>query len=202
MTKQHNGASEPTGKLLEIGPGASPLPGFITVDIDPARKPDYLADAAQRLPFADNTFSLVFASHVLEHLPWYQSLDVLREWVRVLQPGGALEIWVPDGLRICQALVATEEKGSVEGMRQDGWFRYNPAHDPYLWANGRIYTYGDGRGTTDHPNWHRALFTPRHLQSCLQQAGLRQIRRLSGAERRGRGHGWIELGAIGYKASA
>ena len=41
----------------------------------------------------DNTFATVYASHVLEHL---QSPDIaLKNWFRILQPGGHLIIAVP-----------------------------------------------------------------------------------------------------------
>ena len=62
---------------------------------------DYVYDAGKPLPFEDNTFDLVYASHVLEHIPWYKVEEVVKEWVRILKPGGVLEVWVPDGLKIC-----------------------------------------------------------------------------------------------------
>src|SRR5207247_2606264 len=145
---------------LEIGPGNQRLPGFESLNIVPGIRVDYIADAARGLPFPDNTFDLIYASHILEHIPWFQSLDTLKGWVRALKPSGALEIWVPDGLKICQTLVRFEEE-AVNGIEQDGWYFSNPEHEPCKWAAGRLYTYGDGTGRPDHPNWHRSLFTPR-----------------------------------------
>jgi ubiquinone/menaquinone biosynthesis C-methylase UbiE len=51
-----------------------------------------IEDAAN-LSFADNSFDRVIAAHVLEHL--YQPHVVLREWVRVLKPGGVLTLVLP-----------------------------------------------------------------------------------------------------------
>ena len=48
---------------------------------------------ATRLSFADNQFDRVIAAHVLEHL--YKPHEVLREWVRVLKPGGVLSLVLP-----------------------------------------------------------------------------------------------------------
>ena len=48
---------------------------------------------ATRLSFADNTFERLIAAHVLEHLT--HPHQVLREWVRVLKPGGVLSILLP-----------------------------------------------------------------------------------------------------------
>lgn len=185
-------------RKLEIGPGAHPIPGFETLNIVAGRWVDYVADAAKPLPFADETFELIYASHILEHVPWYQSLDVLKEWVRILQRGGALEIWVPDGLKICRAFVAAEDQND-RAFEEDGWFKFNPRHDPCLWASGRVFTYGDGDGNPRSPNWHRALFSRRYLQSLLQQAGLVDVRPLQPEQVRGADHGWINMGMRGIK---
>ena len=90
--------------MLEIGAGPQRIPGFETLDIVGGKHVDYVWDASKRLPFKDNTFKLIYGSHVLEHIPWYQTENVLTEWVRILNAGGRLEIWVPDALKICKAL--------------------------------------------------------------------------------------------------
>lgn len=46
-----------------------------------------------RLEFADNSFDLVIASDVLEHIE--DEATALREWHRVLRPGGQLLVFVP-----------------------------------------------------------------------------------------------------------
>ncbi|HXG47022.1 MAG TPA: methyltransferase domain-containing protein [Methylomirabilota bacterium] len=188
-------------RRLEIGPGSRRIPGFETLNIVPGPGVDYVADAARRLPFPDGTFDLIYASHILEHIPWYQTLATLREWTRTLKPGGALEVWVPDGLKICETLVRFEREG-INEIERDGWYRFNPEQDPCKWAAGRLYTYGDGSGRLDHPNWHRSLFTPRYLHLLLQRAGLIEIRPLSRAEVRGADHGWINLGYRGVRPPA
>jgi len=164
--------------MLELGHGQQRIPGFETLDIVNSRHTDYIRDATKALPFENNAFDLVYASHILEHVPWYQTERVLREWVRILKPGGRLEIWVPDGLKVCKALVDFELHG-VNYIDKDGWYRFNPEKDPYKWAAGRIFTYGDGTGDPGHSNWHRALFTPRYLRSLFNKAGLRDIREMT-----------------------
>jgi len=144
-------------RYLEIGPGNSRLPGFETLDIIGGRNVDYVYDAAKPLPFEDDTFDLVYASHVLEHIPWYKTEEVLKEWARILKPGGVLEVWVPDGLKICKALLEYELNGAKEAMELDGWYKFNPRKDLYLWVNGRLFTYGDGTGNPKSSNWHRAI---------------------------------------------
>ncbi|HEV8441089.1 MAG TPA: methyltransferase domain-containing protein, partial [Methylomirabilota bacterium] len=92
----HN-AGKP-GRMLEIGPGRKRNPGFETLNIVGGYHVNYVLDARSKLPFKDETFELLYASHILEHIPWYQTDATLKEWTRVLRPGGKLQIWVPDGL--------------------------------------------------------------------------------------------------------
>ena len=48
----------------------------------------------------ENSCELIFASHVLEHLSFYDARHVLRNFFRILKPGGTLRIIVPD-LEVC-----------------------------------------------------------------------------------------------------
>ena len=187
-----------TGRRLEIGPGQFPLEGFETLNIHAGRWTDYVRDAAGALPFDDGTFELVYASHVLEHVPWYQTAGTLAEWVRILAPGGALEIWVPDGLKIARAFVDAETNGH-DCFADDPWTKLNDEKDPCKWAAGRLFTYGDDDGNPASPNWHRALFSPRYLRKCLADAGLIDVRLMEPSEVRGADHGWINLGMRGVK---
>jgi len=188
-------------RRLELGPGDQPLQGFESLNISWTGREDYVLDASKPLPFCDGEYDLIYASHILEHIPWYQTNSVIQEWIRILAPGGTIEIWVPDGLKICRALVDFEEQGN-NYIEKDGWYRLNPTKDPAIWAAGRLFTYGDGLGSTDHPNWHRALFTPRLLHLVLTRAGLTDVRRLQSSDVRGHDHGWINLGMAGDKPSA
>lgn len=45
------------------------------------------------LAYPDNTFDRIVATHVLEHI--YQPHLVLKEWLRVLKPGGVLSVLIP-----------------------------------------------------------------------------------------------------------
>lgn len=49
-----------------------------------------------KLPFPDNTFDIVYASHVIEHVKRNDVESVLSEWVRVTKPGGIVRIATPD----------------------------------------------------------------------------------------------------------
>ncbi|MCE5209981.1 MAG: methyltransferase domain-containing protein [Deltaproteobacteria bacterium] len=185
-------------RCLEIGCGEKRIEGFQTLNIIAGPNVDYVSDASKPLPFDNNTFDIIYSSHALEHIPWYQTEEALIEWVRILKPKGVLEIWVPNGLKICQALI-TAELGVANITNLDGWYKFNPRKDPCVWAAGRIFTYGDGTGNPDNPNWHRAIFTPRYLKEIFGRIGLLNIKEMDHTEVRGYDHGWINLGIKGTK---
>lgn len=60
----------------------------------PAKGLIQLRGHADKLPFDDGSLDFLYSSHLLEdYLDW---LPVLKEWTRVLKPGGKLIILVPD----------------------------------------------------------------------------------------------------------
>jgi len=190
-----NKNSKKTDRWLEIGPGSKRIPGFETLNIVWDWHVDYVADASGKLPFPDSIFDLVYASHILEHIPWYQVQDVLNEWVRLLKPGGRIEIWVPDAYKICKLLVDIEnDKDRPEW--HDGWRPFNDEDDPYKWVSGRLL-YGAKR---EYPSWHLSLITPNYLKNLFEASGLIENRALGQTEYRGYvDHGWINLGMTGTK---
>lgn len=53
-------------------------------------------DVRKPLPWANGTFTAVYASHVLEHLYLGEAQRLLKECYRVLKPGGVVRMVVPD----------------------------------------------------------------------------------------------------------
>jgi len=93
------GVVKGTKKILDIGAGTSPYQTdegeVVTFDARADTNPDYRGDA-RRLPFADGQFDVVHSSHTLEHFGRHEADDVLDEWCRVLRPGGALKLVLPN----------------------------------------------------------------------------------------------------------
>ena len=81
--------------VLEIGGGRVThnhsyediFPNRHTVDIDPARQPDTIADA-HSLPLTDSSFEFILCTEVLEHL--HTPTQAISEMQRVLKPEGVL----------------------------------------------------------------------------------------------------------------
>ncbi|HIG21937.1 class I SAM-dependent methyltransferase [Henriciella sp.] len=181
-------------RMLDIGPGATRISGFETLNVTFGKNVDYLADASTRIPFPDRTFVLVHASHVLEHIPWYHLEDTVSEWVRVLEKGGKLEIWVPNGYKLAKFLVDIENNVEREEWK-DGWRPRSMGEDPYQWLNGRLL-YGV---RSDYPSWHQAILTPKSLMKLMEKAGLHELQIMDESEVRSVPHGWINLGIRGTK---
>ncbi len=79
---------------LNLGAGIDKKEGYINVDWSPLTQPDVVLDLNSfPYPFSDNTFELIEAFHLLEHLE--KPFSVMRELHRILKPGGQLHIKVP-----------------------------------------------------------------------------------------------------------
>lgn len=84
---------------LNIGAGATSLPGFENVDVKEGRQ-------AFPLEVANESVDEIYASHVLEHFPYEQSEAILKDWASKLKPGGRMKIAVPDIRKIAAGIVA------------------------------------------------------------------------------------------------
>ena len=173
-----------TVKALEIGPGRNPTnKQWETMDM--VGNPTYLHDVRNLpLPLDSNIYDLIYMSHILEHVPWFQTQKLLKELLRILKTGGTIEVWVPDFEKIVQAYIR-QKPG-------DPWRRNNPNGDFMLWINGRIFTYGPGE-----ENWHRAVFDESSLRQHLKDVGFKFTQRLT--KPRGYDHGPINLGVAAVK---
>ncbi|CCE25358.1 MULTISPECIES: class I SAM-dependent methyltransferase [Methylotuvimicrobium] len=81
---------------LHIG-GTKRKAGWEIFNIVKTDHVDHVGNANDLSRFADNTFSAIYASHILEHFSYISDLqEVLKEWFRVLLPGGKIYLSVPD----------------------------------------------------------------------------------------------------------
>jgi SAM-dependent methyltransferase len=55
-----------------------------------------LSPIVSALPFATNSFDVVFSSNVIEHIPYSLYLGYLKEIFRVLKPGGKFAVGAPN----------------------------------------------------------------------------------------------------------
>lgn len=80
-----------------------------------------IADAGHRLPFPDDSFDAVFCNDSINHFPG--RLEVLRDWYRVLRPGGRLLFTDP--------IVVTGQLTNAEIAARSsiGFFLFTPVGD-------------------------------------------------------------------------
>jgi predicted SAM-dependent methyltransferase len=83
-------------RKLHIG-GQVQAPDWEVLDANPGPAVNHVGDASDLRRFADSTFVEIYASHVVEHLDYMKTLvATLKEWWRVMVPGGTLYVSVPD----------------------------------------------------------------------------------------------------------
>lgn len=79
---------------LHLGCGTVHLDGWINIDL--VARADLRLDVRDRLPFGDGAARLIYHEHLMEHLTLDEGRRCLRDWCRLLQPGGTLRIATPD----------------------------------------------------------------------------------------------------------
>jgi predicted SAM-dependent methyltransferase len=83
-------------RKLHIG-GKSAQAGWEILEVIPGPHVDHVGNANDLSRFPDDTFTEIYASHVLEHFDYNgELLSTLKEWRRVLKPSGRLYVSVPD----------------------------------------------------------------------------------------------------------
>jgi hypothetical protein len=148
---------------LNLGCGDKILPGYVNVDVAASRagrSPDVLCDLHELTPFDTASADEVLAVHVVEHFWRWEVVDVLKEWARVLKPGGRMILECPNLLSACEEFLRNPTAGAGPG----------PEGQRTMWV-----FYGD-------PAWedplmcHRWNYTPQSLAQVMAEAGLVNLR--------------------------
>lgn len=82
-------------KRVIIG-GSSEIPSWITMNADPSTNPDILSDICELNQIEENSISVFYLSHVLEHIPLYKVEKTLNKLFKAMTQHGSLYISVPD----------------------------------------------------------------------------------------------------------
>lgn len=101
------------GNGLDLGSAGDPIvPTSIQVEhpnnycpfFDDKYPPQIRGDARNLTWFRDNVLDYVFSSHLIEDYSADEQKAVLREWARVVKPGGHIVILAPEKFRWAEAL--------------------------------------------------------------------------------------------------
>lgn len=137
-------------ELIDIGCGPDKIKGSFGIDAIKYEGVDLVTNVTA-LPFPDNSIKHVYSSHTLEHFSHREADGVLNEWVRVLKPGGKIEIRCPDLRMRCLM------------------FFFHPSYD-HIRA-----IYGSQK---DEFNYHKSGFTFGILKQKLEALGIEKIKRI------------------------
>lgn len=140
---------------LNIGCGKCYLPGWINIDLFSNVKADAYADMTS-LPYANESFDLIYASHVLEHQHRHMIVATLNHWYSLLRPGGILRLAVPNFAAICQWY--------MEGKQN----QENEVLDDLI---GLLYG-----GQNSHLNRHTITFDAATLERDMNRSGFKDVK--------------------------
>lgn len=147
-----------SSRKLHIG-GTLRVDGWEIFSIKNESYVDHVGNANDLSRFSDNTFTVIYASHVLEHLDYMGELvKTLQEWRRVMAPGGILMVSVPD-MDVLARLYLDKERQNIE--------------DRFLLMR---MIFG---GHVDKHDYHYAGLNEELLSHCLRKAGFEYFKRVA-----------------------
>jgi ubiquinone/menaquinone biosynthesis C-methylase UbiE len=103
------------GIKVHLGCWHRVIPGFVHVDLCDMPHIDHKSSIDQLPFFTDDSVELIYCSHALEYFDREQARAVLKEWRRVLAPGGWLRLAVPDFDALIEVYRHTGELARVLG---------------------------------------------------------------------------------------
>lgn len=154
---------------LHLGCGNVYKPGWINIDSYhlPPCTPDLTLDLRRPLPFADASCAEIYSEHFFEHVHYPDAAnEMLREWRRVLAPGGKVSLGVPDPIPVLTAYL-------------------NDAPEPYFDYFSNHFSVQRYLGTKmEAVNWlfkqggeHQFIYDYPSLEKMLRDAGFHRIAR-------------------------
>lgn len=114
---------------IKLNVGASPIwrnkEWFVLDHKIKENRERFVKGDAANINLENNSCSLIFCSHMIEHLPHYKIQKVLLEFSRVLEIGGTVRILIPDLRKLAKAYVEDDKEfykeilNENEGLRED-----------------------------------------------------------------------------------
>ncbi|HEX8910953.1 MAG TPA: methyltransferase domain-containing protein [Humisphaera sp.] len=162
---------------LHIGSGDRRIAGFLNVDVRPGPNTDVVGHAGDLSQVRDASVDTLFAHALFEHVYVGHQLPVLREWRRVMVPGGLIVcLGLPNFRAICELYLAGAP--GIVSPRFDLFevYRYthgDPEHAaPKAWPAWSPSEHRDAAPSGWIPQLHKGLFDPTQLADLLARAGL------------------------------
>lgn len=145
--------------MLHVGCGDSRIEEFVNIDCRATKTTDLVADAWDLGAIASNSVEYIYSRHMLEHLSIHDAAKSLREWRRVLMPGGIVHVVVPNLIFHARQLLGLIERPGFPDQQAHALAGF------YGWQN-------EANGGTKE-DMHRWGYTPASLERLLVSCGLR-----------------------------
>jgi len=129
-------------------------------------------------PFEDNSADEIRNVECLEHISFKLTMSVLKEFFRILKPGGKIHIQVPDAGKSMEYYVNNQVCKCVPHKAIGGEFKSKPNcpvcnGKAKIHPNRWLYTF---TGAQKHPfDAHLAVFTRQDLFTLMCNAGFKCI---------------------------
>jgi SAM-dependent methyltransferase len=158
-----------TPLVCNLGAGLDCNPFEINVDL--REDPRVFTCDVRQLPAEwEGLFDVVKAHHVLEHVPFADTDKVLKEWIRIVKPGGLLQLKLPDLQYAAELMKDGALDNWLLGLIYGDQGHEMWAQDPY---GGEIN--GTYRPWSFENNCHKSGFTVRSILARLEFFGMEYV---------------------------
>lgn len=151
--------------MLNVGCGTDYKNGWINIDNnsdDNIEKLDLNWDMRNPLPYEDGTVDYIFNEHFFEHLTAEEGLLCMKDFLRVLKPGGVMRIAMPD----LEHVVYNYMNVPLEKDPVIKKFNFTDVKTRAEWINMSFREWG-----------HKWLYDFEELNRRLREAGFGQVER-------------------------
>lgn len=156
---------------LHLGCGTVMMDGYINVDGDYMKDKGYpitYHDITKEFPLPNNCVDEILSIHVIEHFPRNIVSNIMKEWLRILKPGGFVATEWPDTLKACQEIVKnpaimwSNDRRALKRTMYVFWFddsRYDDVAMMHRWGYsedslGRLFVNNGFSRYIAEPNKH------------------------------------------------
>lgn len=161
------------GLKLHLGCGADVREGWLNLDLNlngdgrPDTPEYFRIDLRRPLPLRDGSCSLVYSSHVWEHLTNPHGLQLFKESFRVLESGGTFRIALPHQEKMCGVYLERDWTHVHRFFDLKALFPDVPEGELTYgdFFNLAVYQYSPELGMNEHVTFYDAERTVRVLRS-------------------------------------
>ncbi len=146
---------------LELGAGNRKMEGWTSVDLH--GNCSLSLDLTKPIPFPDNSVSMIYSSHLLEHFEYSELIKLLAECLRILKPGSSFSACIPN------ARIYLNAYHDAKSFAPAIYCRYEPAYNfnsPIDYVNYMAYMAGH----------HKYMFDEENIVAILNKAGFRSAK--------------------------